>query len=81
MQKIDRKEYFAMKVLKKKNIKKLNQVQNTMTERKVLERLNHPFIVKLNWAFQTEEKLFFVMDYCPGGELFFYIQQIGKFRM
>jgi serum/glucocorticoid-regulated kinase 2 len=44
-----------------------------MTERKILEKVNNPFIVKLNYAFHNERKLFFVMDYCPGGELFFYI--------
>jgi serine/threonine protein kinase len=31
--------------------------------------MNHPFIVGLNYAFQTESKLFLVMDYCPGGDL------------
>jgi serine/threonine protein kinase len=31
--------------------------------------MHHPFIVKLNYAFQTESKLFLVMDFCPGGDL------------
>ena len=31
-------------------------------------------------AFQTPEKLFYVLEYCPGGELFFYLQQIGRFK-
>ena len=64
---------YAMKVLKKKQIRKLKQVRNTMTERKILERISNPFIVRMNYAFQTDKKLFFVLDYCPGGELFFYI--------
>lgn len=51
-----------------------------MTERKILEKMNHPFIVRMNYAFQNEKKLFFVLDYCPGGELFFYITQIGRFK-
>jgi serine/threonine protein kinase len=34
----------------------------------------------MNYAFQNEKKLFFVLDYCPGGELFFYINQIGRFK-
>jgi serine/threonine protein kinase len=46
----------------------------------ILEKVNHPFIVHLDCAFQTDKKLFFVMDYCPGGELFFYISQIGRFK-
>lgn len=51
-----------------------------MTERKILEKVSHPFIVKMKYAFQTEKKLFFVLDYCPGGELFFYLSQIGRFK-
>jgi serine/threonine protein kinase len=40
-----------------------------MTERNVLSIINFPFIVKLNYAFQTKEKLFLLLDYCPGGDL------------
>lgn len=42
---------YAMKILKKKQIRKMKQVIHTMTERKILEQINHPFIVKLNYAF------------------------------
>jgi serine/threonine protein kinase len=31
--------------------------------------VKHPFIVNLNWAFQTQAHLMLVMDYCPGGDL------------
>lgn len=40
-----------------------------MTERNVLSFTNHPFIVKLNFAFQTIDRLFLILDYCPGGDL------------
>lgn len=40
-----------------------------MTERNVLSITNHPFIVKLSYAFQTVDKLFLILDYCPGGDL------------
>lgn len=40
-----------------------------MTERNVLSITNHPFIVKLSYAFQTTDKLFLILDYCPGGDL------------
>ena len=42
--------------------------------------MRHPFIVKMDYAFQSETKLFFVLEYCPGGELFFYLSQIGRFK-
>jgi len=73
-------ETFAMKVLKKDELKKRNQVEHTMTERRILEKVKHPFIVSLQYSFQTKHKLYFVMDYCPGGELFFYLQNIGRFK-
>lgn len=41
-----------------------------MTERNVLVQADHPFIVKLYYSFQNERKLFFALEYCPGGELF-----------
>lgn len=71
---------YAMKVLKKCHLRKQKQVRNTWTERNILEHINHPFIVKMNYAFQNDKKLFFVLDYCPGGELFFYINNIGRFK-
>lgn len=40
-----------------------------MTERNVLSVTNHPFIVKLNYSFQSSDKLFLILDYCPGGDL------------
>ena len=34
----------------------------------------------MNYAFQSEKKLYFCLEYCPGGELFFYLSQIGRFK-
>jgi serine/threonine protein kinase len=70
---------YAMKVLKKDYIIKKNQVEHTKTERSVLGYIHHPFIVGLNMAFQTADKLFFVLDYCSGGELFFHLGKVGRF--
>ena len=56
-------EMFALKVLKKDNIIKRNQVEHTKTERSVLGYVKHPFIVGLNMAFQSPDKLYFVLDY------------------
>merc|ERR1712003_608951 len=46
-------QMFALKVLKKDNIIKRNQVEHTKTERSVLGYVNHPFIVGMNMAFQS----------------------------
>lgn len=61
---------YAMKILKKKYIEKKKQEAHIKTERDVLVEVNHPFIITMYNAFQNEKKLFFVLEYCPGGELF-----------
>jgi serine/threonine protein kinase len=69
VQKKGETKLLAMKVLSKDKILGKNLVRYAMTERNVLSAMNHPFIVKLNYAFQNDTKLFLVMDYCPGGDL------------
>lgn len=68
-----------MKVLRKDFIIAKNQCAHTMTERRILEEIISPFIVKLAYAFQTDDKLYFVMEYVAGGELFFHLKQRGTF--
>lgn len=79
-----------MKVLNKSIIKKKNQIEHTKTERNILGKIDHPFIVGMKYAFQTvylffiifmiqKEKLYFVLDYCPGGELFYHLGKAKKF--
>ena len=63
------KENYAMKVLRKERIMNQNLLKYVMAERNVLGISNHPFIVKLNYAFQTPSILFLILEYCPGGDL------------
>jgi len=72
--KISNQQLYAMKVIKKERIKNDKQKERTKTERWILEKLRHPFIMNLNYAFQTPTRLYMVIDYCPGGELFFHLQ-------
>lgn len=80
VRKKDTKSLYAMKILDKRNIIRRNQVEHTITERRVLGRTKHPFIVTLHFAFQTGKKLYFVLDYCSGGELFFHLGRCGRLR-
>ena len=80
VKKNDEDKVYAMKVLKKKAMIKRNQVEHIKAERKIMELVDHPFIVKLKYAFQNPSKLNLVMDYCPGGELFFHIQRVERFN-
>eukprot|EP00794_Sanderia_malayensis_P000599 gene598-1260_t len=60
---------YAMKVLKKATLKVRDKVRTKM-ERDILADVEHPFIVKLHYAFQTEGKLYLVLGFLRGGDLF-----------
>lgn len=79
VRKKDTGNIYAMKVLSKQTVLAKKQVKNTKTERKVLELIDHPFIVSLKFAFQTQDKLYMVLDYFTGGELFFHLNK-GRFK-
>ncbi|XP_064628908.1 ribosomal protein S6 kinase alpha-3-like [Lineus longissimus] len=60
---------YAMKVLKKATLK-VRDRQRTKMERDILADVDHPFIVKLHYAFQTEGKLYLILEFLRGGDLF-----------
>eukprot|EP00123_Amoebidium_parasiticum_P011290 comp20628_c1_seq2/m.26684 comp20628_c1_seq2/g.26684 ORF comp20628_c1_seq2/g.26684 comp20628_c1_seq2/m.26684 type:complete len:416 (-) comp20628_c1_seq2:18-1265(-) len=71
-----RGQLYAMKVLRKATIvRRQKDTEHIKTERSVLEDVSHPFIVGLQYAFQTEGKLYLILDYLPGGELFTYLEK------
>ncbi len=70
---------FALKILKKQAIIDRGQVEHTKAERKILEEIDHPFLMKLHYAFQSPTKLYLVMDYLTGGELFFHLKNDHRF--
>lgn len=73
---------YAIKVLSKEAIVKQNEVKHIMSERNVLlGNCRHPFLVGLHYSFQTPAKLYFILDYVNGGELFFHLQQEKKFSI
>ncbi|OHT01344.1 AGC family protein kinase [Tritrichomonas foetus] len=74
-QKIDTGEYFAIKSIHKHRLIKSNKVHTVLTERNILSQASHPFIVSLFYAFQTKSKFYLVLEYVPGGALFFRMQQ------
>ncbi len=68
-----------VKTLRKDRLVATAAVAHTVTERNVLTRLRHPFIVSLRYSFQTTERLFLVLDYASGGELFFHLSRVERF--
>ncbi|CAD8192876.1 unnamed protein product [Paramecium octaurelia] len=69
---------YAMKILRKDLIQQMNSRIYMETERNILALVKCPFIVNLYYAFQTKQKLYFVIDFMIGGELFYHLKRIGK---
>ena len=80
VKKINNGKVYAMKILDKKYIIEKNQISHTITERLALEKLNHSFIAKLNYAFQDTQNLYFITEFLQGGELFFHLKKNGGFK-
>lgn len=70
---------YAMKMIDKKKVHEQKAASTTRAEREILDSVRSPFIVKLNFAFQTPYKLYLVMEFISGGHLFSHVQKQGAF--
>ena len=80
VKKKDNQQLYAMKILKKEAVEKKRQHQHIKNERDILIDIDHPFVIKFHYSFQNERKLFFALEYCPGGELFNLLQKKRRFN-
>ncbi|KAI9259092.1 kinase-like domain-containing protein [Sporodiniella umbellata] len=71
---------YALKYIRKSKCIELNAVRNILTERNMLELIDHPFIVNLRYAFHDNENIFMVLDLMLGGDLRFHLNSLGSFN-
>jgi serine/threonine protein kinase len=71
--------YYAMKCLRKDVITKTKQYAHTLVERDVMLTMKCPFIIRLFFAFQNEKRVYMVMEYCSGGDLFTHLRREQSF--
>ncbi|GFF40760.1 hypothetical protein IFM58399_06033 [Aspergillus lentulus] len=71
--------FYAIKVLKKAQVVKMKQVEHTNDERRMLNRVRHPFLITLWGTWQDARNLYMVMDFVEGGELFSLLRKSQRF--
>lgn len=81
VRKKDTQRVYALKSIRKAHIVAKLEVNHTLAERNVLVEVNNPFIVSLKFCFQSPDKLYFVLVFINGGELFHHLQREGRFSL
>lgn len=72
---------YAMKILRKAGVVESDRVKDVLTEKNILRRVDHPFLLKLRLTFQDETHLFVVMDFFQGGDLESYLNNQSQKRL
>ena len=71
-------KFYALKILKKCEIIRLKQIVHIKSEVKILSKVVHPFIIDMAGHFQDSKRLYLVLEYVQGGELFSYLRRQGR---
>ncbi|KAI6025763.1 kinase-like domain-containing protein [Pisolithus orientalis] len=71
------KKLYALKYIDKSRCIRQKAVANIIQERRLLEEIDHPFVVNLRYAFQDDDNCFFVLDLMLGGDLRFHLDRKG----
>ena len=80
VRKKDTGKLYAIKMMSKDRIlTNHKRMERALMERQVLVKTKHPFVIQMYWAFQTKTHLFFVLEFCAGGELFFHMMKRNRF--
>lgn len=71
--------FYAIKCLKKSEVLRMKQVEHILAEASILSAIRHPFIVNLLKTFQDDKRLYIILEYVVGGEVFSHLRKAGKF--
>ncbi|XP_046679819.1 cAMP-dependent protein kinase catalytic subunit beta-like [Homalodisca vitripennis] len=74
------KDLYAMKALEKRHIFRMKQVAHVLNEKKILQCIDSPFCVRMDYFGKDNSYLYFFMPFISGGEMFCHLQRMGKFK-
>jgi serine/threonine protein kinase len=72
---------FAMKSYSKDQVLSNNLIRFLFMEKKIMTNYSHPFLVRLHYSFQTEQKLFLIMEYCEKRDLSKLVGKISEHQL
>jgi protein kinase X len=72
--------FYALKTMSIKRIVESKQIEHVRNEKHILSKIDHPFLVRLQWTTHTNSLLYLLLEYLPGGELFQMMRKNEKFE-
>ena len=78
-EKKDDKKLYALKVISKIDVLKKKFLDNIKNEKAILESMDHPFVVNMEYCFASPSHIFFAMEFKQGGELYRHLKRLNKF--
>lgn len=79
VEKKDNKQLYALKVISKMDIIKRNFFENLKNEKKIMETIDNPFVVKMEYCFSSPSFIFFAMKFKQGGEIYYQLRKMTRF--
>jgi len=74
------KKVYAMKCIRKDVVIKNESMDSLKLEKEILYEVNHPFIVGMDYVFSDADRIYFLMDFIEGGELFRHLVKVRRFQ-
>ena len=71
---------YAMKTIRKDTVLDSENIDSLKLEMEILYNVDHQFIVSMDYVFNDEYRIFFMMDFIEGGELFRHLIQVRRFE-
>lgn len=79
VEKKDTKDLYALKVISKLDVIKRKFFDSLVNEKKIMEAIDHPFVIKLNYCFASPSYVFFAMKFKQGGEIYHHLRKKIRF--